>query len=99
MSMELPRAWSGSKRMGAAEEEMWTVAGTSAGVESFAAARSAGTTESVAAPAVPRNLRREMRGSFMGRRKYSGKRKDGTGRFYSGACSQSVLFVSREKQD
>src|SRR6266567_119376 len=66
MSMELPRAWSGLKRMGVAEEEITIVETASAGAESLAAARRAGTAVSVAAAlAVPRNLRREMRESFM----------------------------------
>src|ERR1700751_4204533 len=79
MSIELPSAWSGSKRIGFAEEEMRTVEtvelASVVADSRVAARRGDGRTVNVAAAlAVPRNLRREMRGVFMGTGKYNGKR-------------------------
>src|SRR4029077_20454905 len=79
MSIELPSAWSGSKRIGFAEEEMRTVEivelASVVADSRVPPRRGDGRTVNVAAAlAVPRNLRREMRGVFMGTGKYNGKR-------------------------
>src|SRR5271157_3323921 len=58
MSMELPKARSGSKRMGAAEAATRTVAGWLAGADNRDCGMAA---RAAAALAVPRNLRRETR--------------------------------------
>jgi hypothetical protein len=72
--MELPSAWSGSKRMGLAEEAILMADGSVELVGMEAAARSSTgiTVNEAAAVAVPRNWRRDMPVGFMGTGKYNG---------------------------
>jgi hypothetical protein len=73
MSMELPSAWSGSKRIGLAEKAMRMGEGSVELAALEAAARSSTgiTVNEAAAVAVPRNWRRDMPVGFMGTGKYN----------------------------
>jgi hypothetical protein len=85
MSIELPSAWSGSKRIGWAEVETWIVEIESDFVaEAVAESRGSGTAVNVAAaPAAPRNFRRDILKSFMGTGKYKRKATGSRLRFHS----------------
>jgi hypothetical protein len=85
MSIELPSAWSGSNRIGAAEVETRTVEIRSLFVgEAVADRRGSGSADIVAAaPAAPRNFRRDILESFMGTGKYKRKATGARLRFHS----------------
>jgi hypothetical protein len=73
--MELPSAWSGSKRTGAADVETRTVEIESAFAVDMVADRSGrgSAVIAAAAPVAPRNFRRDILEFFMGTGKYKRK--------------------------
>src|SRR5215470_19030573 len=75
MSIELPSAWSGSNRIGAADVETRTVEIESAFAVEVVADRSGRGNAVIvaAAPAAPRNFRRDILEFFMGTGKYKRK--------------------------
>jgi len=96
MSIELPSAWSGSNRIGAADVETRTVEIESAFAVEVVADRSGRGNAVIvaAAPAAPRNFRRDILKFFMGTGKYKRKPTRQGSEFHS----MKMLVVLAQKR-